>query len=94
MADNTRICKVCGDEYPYCKTEFNGNIFRWQDVACCPEHAAMYFAEVEKARSGNAAPSNDEAANPEIDIDDIDDIDDDDDIDDEEDDEEDEDDEE
>lgn len=50
MANSTRICKVCGKEYPYCKTEFTGNIFRWQDVACSPEHASIYFAQIEEAR--------------------------------------------
>ena len=51
MANSTRLCKVCGKEYPYCKTELkNGNIFRWQDVACCPEHGSEYFALVAASR--------------------------------------------
>ena len=50
MAQGTRICKVCGKEYPYCKTERRVNLFRWQDVGCCPEHAAIYFEEVAIAR--------------------------------------------
>ena len=51
MGKGTRICKVCGKEYPYCKTELKiGEIFRWQDVACCAEHGAEYFAEVAAAR--------------------------------------------
>jgi len=55
MANSTRKCKVCGKEYPYCKTELkDGNIFRWQDVACCQEHGAEYFALVAKARSAKA----------------------------------------
>lgn len=51
MANSTRVCKVCGREYPYCKTELkNGNIFRWQDVACCPEHGSEYFALIAASR--------------------------------------------
>ena len=47
----TRVCKICGKEYPYCKTERRGDIFRYQDVACCPEHGSQYFADVEAARN-------------------------------------------
>ncbi len=50
----TRICKVCGKEYPYCHTITN-DTFRWQDVACCPEHAAEYFERVAIARGEKPA---------------------------------------
>lgn len=51
MANSTRICKICGKEYPYCKTELkDGNIFRWQDVACCHEHGTEYFALIAASR--------------------------------------------
>lgn len=50
MATGTRICKVCGEEYPYCRTERRADIFRWQDVACCSEHGAIYFERVAIAR--------------------------------------------
>lgn len=50
MAQGTRICKVCGKEYPYCKTERRIDLYRWQDVACGPEHAAIYFAEIAASR--------------------------------------------
>lgn len=50
MAADTRICKVCGVEYPYCRTFRPAGIFRWQDVACCPEHGSIYFAEVAASR--------------------------------------------
>lgn len=50
MAAATKICKVCGKEYPYCKTANRENRFRWQDVACSPEHAATYFAQVAASR--------------------------------------------
>jgi hypothetical protein len=51
MATAKRICKVCGNEYDYCRS-FNpsADIFRWNDVACSPEHAAIYFARVEASR--------------------------------------------
>lgn len=50
MAKSTRICKICNKEYPYCKTEWRG-VNRWQDVACCPEHATEYFRRVREARN-------------------------------------------
>lgn len=52
MAQGTRICKICGKEYPYCKSFAPAGVFRWQDVACCAEHGAQYFAEIEASRSG------------------------------------------
>ena len=51
MVKGTRICKICGKEYPYCKTERGAGIFRYQDVACCVEHGTQYFAEVEASRN-------------------------------------------
>ena len=47
MPTATRICKVCGKEYEYCHTlrRIEG-IFRYQDVACCPEHGSIYLAEI------------------------------------------------
>lgn len=50
MPKGTKICKVCGVEYPYCKTENRGNRFRYQDVACCPEHGSIYFAKILESR--------------------------------------------
>lgn len=51
MTTATRICKVCGKEYEYCHTlrRVDG-IFRYQDVACCPEHGSIYLAEIEASR--------------------------------------------
>lgn len=54
MEKAKRICKVCGKEYPYCKTWRSTDIFRWQDVACCPEHAAEYFEQVRVSREKEA----------------------------------------
>lgn len=49
MPKGVRICKVCGTEYPYCTT-MTTDKFRWQDVACCPEHGVEYFREVLASR--------------------------------------------
>lgn len=53
----TKICKWCGKEYEACHTIFNGNFYRWQDVACCVEHGALYFDEVARDR-GEVLPKN------------------------------------
>ncbi len=50
MEKGIRTCKVCGKDYPYCKTERPDGLYRWQDVACCPEHAAVYFAQIAESR--------------------------------------------
>lgn len=52
MAKATKICKVCGKEYEYCKTWLSTDKFRWQDVACSPECGAKYFEMIEASRSG------------------------------------------
>lgn len=49
MPSGTRKCKICGCEYPYCKT-ITQNRFRYQDVACSPEHATEYFRKIELSR--------------------------------------------
>ena len=65
MAKSTRICKVCGKEYEYCKTWNSTDKFRWQDVACSPECGAKYFARIEASRSGNTQKA-DEVSNVEV----------------------------
>jgi len=52
MATATKKCRVCGSEYEACHTlrRVEG-IFRWQDVACCPEHGAIYLARIEASRA-------------------------------------------
>ena len=50
MAKGTRICKICGKEYIYCYTLRRDDVFRWQDVACCPEHGSEYFAAILASR--------------------------------------------
>lgn len=52
MATATRKCKVCGCEYEYCHTARHvAGVFRWQDVACSPEHGSIYLAKVIESRS-------------------------------------------
>lgn len=59
MATATRKCKVCGKEYEYCHTFRKAtSVFRWQDVACCPEHGNTYFARVMAMRNATASPSS------------------------------------
>lgn len=50
MATGYKKCRVCGKQYEYCKTNRRTTIFRWQDVACCPEHGAIYFAQIAASR--------------------------------------------
>lgn len=54
MATATRKCKVCGCEYEYCHTTRRvAGVFRWQDVACSPEHGSIYLAQIMESRSKN-----------------------------------------
>ena len=47
MEKAIKECKVCGKKYEYCHTQRkDGDVFRWQDVACCAEHGAEYFKSV------------------------------------------------
>lgn len=51
MATATKNCKVCGKEYEYCHTNRTvAGVFRWQDVACCPEHGSIYLARILESR--------------------------------------------
>lgn len=63
MAKGMRKCKVCGVEYEYCHTVRNGDLFRYQDVACCPEHGSIYFARILDSRKANH-PCGDDACDP------------------------------
>lgn len=59
MTAAVKECKVCGKEYPYCKTNRqNADIFRWQDVACCQEHGSIYFAQIKASRSNDGIKLN------------------------------------
>ena len=57
-----RICKVCGKEYECCRNAAKPGQFRWQDVACCVEHGAIYFEKVMKARGIATQTENSPAA--------------------------------
>lgn len=53
----TKICKVCGKEYEYCHTVRRvDGVFRYQDVACCPEHGSIYLQRVIASRTEDAEP--------------------------------------
>ncbi len=60
MAKAIRKCRVCGAEYEYCHTFKPGDGFRWQDVACCPEHGSEYFRRVLEARKEEDDGKSDE----------------------------------
>lgn len=63
MGKGKRTCRVCGKVYDYCKPAYTDTVelYRWQDVACCVEHGAEYFALVNAARSENEKPSDERA---------------------------------
>ena len=51
MPKGMKTCKVCGKKYEYCRNLVPSNVtFRWQDVACCPEHGEEYLRQVMEAR--------------------------------------------
>ena len=52
MATATKIYRVCGKEYEYCHTARKvAGIFRWQDVACSPEHGTVYLSKIRESRN-------------------------------------------
>ena len=51
MSNSKKICKICGAAYDACPaTRLVEGVFRWKDVACCPEHGQEYFRQVMIAR--------------------------------------------
>lgn len=50
MATGYKKCRICGKTYEYCRTNRRTTLFRWQDVACSPEHGAIYFARIAESR--------------------------------------------
>lgn len=62
MAKATKICKVCGKTYEYCHTLRPNSVFRWQDVACCPEHGNIYFTQIMESRGVKPVNNNEEPA--------------------------------
>lgn len=60
MATATKVCKVCGKQYEYCHTNRTvAGIFRWQDVACCPEHGSVYLDRILKSRKVKSVKDTD-----------------------------------
>ena len=52
MATATLKCRVCGKEYEACRSAKRvDGVFRWQDVACSPEHGADYLDLIRKSRA-------------------------------------------
>lgn len=67
MATATKKCKVCGEEYEYCHTNRTvAGVFRWQDVACCPEHGSIYLARILESRG--VKPDEDKVADKNDDV--------------------------
>ena len=59
MATAMKKCKVCGCDYEYCHTVRRvAGVFRWQDVACSPEHGSVYLARIEASRAGQVAAND------------------------------------
>lgn len=56
MATAVKKCRVCGKQYEACHTMMNraAGVFRWQEVACCPECGAEYLRRIIEMR--NPAP--------------------------------------
>lgn len=54
MATATKVCKVCNKTYEYCRTlkRIEG-VFRWQEVACCPEHGSIYLSKIRASRTAS-----------------------------------------
>lgn len=49
------ICRVCGAEYEGCRTARHiAGTYRWQDVACCPEHGSIYLERIIASRQHKA----------------------------------------
>lgn len=52
MATATFKCRVCGKEYEACRSAKRvDGVFRWQDVACSPEHGATYLSLIRESRA-------------------------------------------
>ena len=62
-----KTCKICGKEYEYCHTLAPKGVFRWQDVACSPEHAQKYFELIAISR-GEAPEKNDAQEAPVVEV--------------------------
>lgn len=50
MQKPMKTCRICGKQYEACKSAFDTNVQRWQDIACCIEHGMEYFKQIEESR--------------------------------------------
>ncbi len=50
MARINRTCRVCGKTYEACRTPRVDGVYHWQEVACSPEHGAIYLEKILKSR--------------------------------------------
>lgn len=57
MATITKVCKICGKSYKACCNRNPSESLRWQDVACCKEHAEQYFYAIALSRGEAQKPS-------------------------------------
>jgi hypothetical protein len=52
MVTGIMKCRVCGKEYEVCRNiKRVDGVFRWQSVACSPEHGAEYLALIRASRA-------------------------------------------
>lgn len=61
--DNKLTCRVCGKEYDCCHSQKSApGVYRWFDVACCPEHGEVYLKQILASRGELKVEKKDEAA--------------------------------
>lgn len=60
MPQVTKVCRVCGRQYKTCAMLYKSTVFRWQDVACCPEHGAEYLKAIQESRASGEAEASQE----------------------------------
>lgn len=52
MSKTIFTCRVCGKEYEACRTfKKDTSVFHWRNVACCPEHGAIYLEQIRASRA-------------------------------------------
>lgn len=71
MFSNKLTCRICGKQYAACRnTRINDGVFRWQAVACSPEHGAMYLERIIASRTPTETIKSDELCATPVDEDD------------------------
>lgn len=57
-------CRICGKEFESCHTAYRSkNLFRWQDIACCPEHGEQFFKMIADEEAAESARKITNSAN-------------------------------